>query len=160
MKSKTVAFDNEIIKQGNSYCVRIPKGALEYLEFELGDTVRVKLSKPKKENLPKDLLEIYKNTIKDLENFSYKEINDCFFSFNVETSVLKNLGDKEKERTTEAFEKTIELQKGKNFLKKFKIFKKSITKKNTEKIIRKLKKSKYSELAKSIEMQTKQSSLV
>jgi antitoxin component of MazEF toxin-antitoxin module len=158
MKDKTPVFDNEIVKQGNSYCVRIPKVALEYLGFELGDTVRVELSKPKKENLPKGLLEIYKNTIKELENFSYNELNDCFFSFSIEINALKKLGGKEKERMfhelTEAFEKTIELQKGKNFLKKYKIFKKSTTKKNTEKIVKKLKKSKYSELAKVIEMQT------
>ena|SRR3989344_617841 len=154
MKEKTTVFDNEIVKQGNSYCVRIPKGALGYLGFELGDTIRVTLSKPKKENLPKGLLEIYKNTIKELEDFSYKELNDCFFNFSVEIKALKNLGRNEKERTKEAFEKTIELQRGKNFLKKYQIFKKSTTKKNTEKIIKKLKKSKYSELAKAIEMQT------
>ncbi len=154
MKEKTIVFDNEIVKQGNSYCVRIPKGALGYLGFELGNTVRVKLSKPKKENLPKGLLEIYKDTIKELESFSYLELNDCFFSFSVEIKALRDLGKKEKERTIEAFEKTIELQKGKNFLKKYKIFKKSITKKNIEKIVKKLKKSKYSELAKVIEMQT------
>jgi len=155
VKDKTVVFDNEIVKQGNSCCVRIPKGALEYLEFELGDTIRVKLSRPKKENLPKGLLEIYKNTIKELKNFSYKELNDCFFSFNIEIKALKDLEKKEKERTTEAFEKTIELQKGKNFLKKYKIFKKSTTKKNTEQISKKLKKSKYFELVKAIEMQIK-----
>ena len=159
MKDKTAVFENEIVKQGNSYCVRIPRGTLEYLGFELGDTIKIKISKPKKENLPKGLLEIYKNTIKELENFSFKDLNDCFFNFSVEINALKKLGGKEKEKMfhelTEAFEKTIELQKGKNFLKKYKIFKKSTTTKNTEKIVKKLKKSKYSELAKVIEMQTK-----
>jgi len=153
MKEKTIVFDNEIVKQGNSYCVRIPKGALNYLGFELGDTVRIKLSKPKKENLPNGLLDIYKNTIKELKNFSYKELNDCFFVFSTEIKALTSLKNKEKERVIEAFEKTIELQKGKNFLTKYRIFKKSMTKKNVEKIVGKLKQSKYSELAKVLEFQ-------
>lgn len=153
MKEKIVVFDNEIVKQGNSYCVRIPKGALDYLGFELGDIVRVKLFKPKKENLPKGLLDIYRNTIKGLENFSYKELNDCFFISSTEIKALKNLNNREKERVVDAFRKTIELQNGKNFLIKYKIFKKSMTKENVKKIIKKLKQSKYSELAKIMDFQ-------
>ncbi|RME77410.1 AbrB/MazE/SpoVT family DNA-binding domain-containing protein [Candidatus Woesearchaeota archaeon] len=36
-----ICFANKVVKQGNSYCVRIPKGVLEYLNIEGGDIVKV-----------------------------------------------------------------------------------------------------------------------
>ena len=155
VKQKTVCFDNEIIKQGNSYCIRIPKGALEYMGFGLGDTITVVLSKPKEEKIPNGLLDIYRKNIKELKDFSNKELNLCFFNFSVESHAIKGLKNSEKDRVSKAFEKTLELYKGKNFLEKYQIFKKSITKKNMLRLVNIIKKSKYKELAKVIEIQLK-----
>jgi len=152
---KTVCFDNEIIKQGNSYCIRIPKGALGYMGFELGDTVAVTLSKPKEEKLPRGLLDIYRKNIKDLKDFSDKELNSCFFSFSIENHAIKDLKGTNKERVSKAFEKTLELQKGKNFQKKYQVFKKNITKTNMLKVIESIKKSKFKELSEVIDIQMK-----
>jgi len=150
---KIVNFNNEIIKQGNSYCIRIPKSIIEYMGFELGGTVKVTLSIPKEEKIPRGLLNIYKKIIRELRDFTDKELDMCFFSFTIENESIKGLNKSEKLRLSKAFEKIIELQKGNKFLKKYQIFKKSTTKKNMLKIIKEIKKSKYSELAKAIEMQ-------
>ena len=157
-KPKEVEFDNEIVKQGNSFCVRIPKSAITYMELDVGDAILVKikpLSALKEEKLPKSLLDIYRKTLKQLNDFSDKELNKCFFNLAVEQNAIRELKKPEAKRVSNAFEKTLEMEMGKKFLKKYQIFKKVNTKENTWRVMRAIKKSKYKEMAEAFEMQVK-----
>ena len=146
-KVKKICTQTEIIKQGNSHCVRISKFAMDYMGFELGDTVMITLAKPKKERIPKILLDVFKNSIKEIKSFSNKELNNCFFYLGAEKSAVDGLKKLEKEKVSKAFEKTIELSKGKNFLKKYKIFKKGMAQKSmVKKMAVEIKKTKNKKL--------------
>ncbi|UCD21224.1 MAG: hypothetical protein JSW08_01620 [archaeon] len=155
-KEKKVVFNNELIKQGNSYCVRVPKSSIDHLKLDLGDTVQISLSKPKMSKLPKSLLDIYRKTVRVLKDFSDKDLRNCFFNFDIEASSTKGLKKAERNRVVQAFEKTVELKNGKEFLKKYRTFKRNVNKGNSFKIINAIKKSKkFQELGKAIEEQLK-----
>jgi antitoxin component of MazEF toxin-antitoxin module len=154
MNKKTVDFTNEIVKQGNSYCIRIPKGTMEYMGFELGDIVHVSLSEFKEEKIPKNLLDIYRKNIKELKILTDKELNSCFFEFAIENESSRELSKRERENFSKAFDRSLGLSKNKSFLKKYKLFKKVLTKENALKIREDLKK--LEDFRECIEIQEKQ----
>lgn len=155
MKSTKIEFIKEVIKQGNSYCVRIPKIGMEFLGLELGDLVHLTIKKYEKPTIPRKLLAIYKDTIKELKHFTYKELKECFFFFNIENECSKSLKLSEKRHLRKAFEKLIQFQRNKSFLKKYRLFKKIVSNYNSEKLIKALEKTAYHELATAIKLQAK-----
>lgn len=154
-KEKHASFYNEVIKQGNSFCVRIPRSAMEYMGFEQGDIMDVVLKWPKEEKVPKTVLDIYRRNIKDIANFTDKDLKACLFVFAHSEMASDKLTEKEKQHVRTSFEKIIELEKGKEFVIKYRKFKANVTKENMLKVLEELKKCDIKELADMVKIEHK-----
>jgi antitoxin component of MazEF toxin-antitoxin module len=85
-------FANRLVKQGNSFCLRIPKNTCEAMNAKEGDWFSIKLQKANLE-LSQDKIDIYLDKalrVKELKNFSKEKLtvlititlNEQFFMLN------------------------------------------------------------------------------
>jgi len=112
---KPISFFKPLVKIGTSLHIRVPKNAIKYLEVEEGDVVNITIKTPEEEVVPKKFLLPYKKYIPEFKDYSLNDLNVCMFFFNIENA----LEDKDKIKD---FEKMIVKQKGKTFLKKYRVF--------------------------------------
>lgn len=141
-----ISFLKPLVKIGDSLCIRVPVNAIDYLELKNGDLVEVSLKIPEEEAMPKKLLLPYKKHLPELKDFSLSLINSCVFFAGLENT----LDDKKKAE----FEKTIEKQKGHEFLEKYRIFKNAMKNKKAMKKIVQESMSTSEDFKKSIEIST------
>ncbi len=89
MKNKETFF-NRVVKQGNSFCVRIPSKVYNKLNLEKGAVVGVELTNMKKEikNMYSDAVKVYRKVIK---GFSLEEVRDFLNYYAVEHTTGEKL---------------------------------------------------------------------
>jgi bifunctional DNA-binding transcriptional regulator/antitoxin component of YhaV-PrlF toxin-antitoxin module len=121
MSGKQINFLKPVVKIGDSYCIRIPKNVIDYLQVTEGDVLEIIARNPQEEKLPRKLLMPYKKHLPELKDYSLDLINSCLFIFGIENS----FEDKEKKKD---FENVIKEEKGEDFLMKYKLFKEAIIK--------------------------------
>ena len=139
-----ISFLKPLVKIGGSFCIRVPKNAVEYLKVGEGDVLDVTIKIPEEEVIPKKFLIPYKKHLPELKNFSLSLLNSCMFFFNIESA----LEDKEK---LAEFRETMVKEKGEKFVEKYEIFKKAMkNKKAMKKVVEESMKS--PEFKKSIEI--------
>ncbi len=144
METKNIYYSTKIIKQGNSACIRIPSGVLNYLDLDVGDVASISIKRPEIINLPKDLLDIYRKHMRSISKFTDKEMSLCFHYFQLEGNLLGNIDKNMSEKAKEIFERAIAVDKGNKFLKRYQAFKRvMINLKNQKKVIKAFEKTKY-----------------
>jgi len=119
MSNKEINFLKPLVKIGDSFCIRVPKNAVDYLKLTEGDVADILIKVPQEEKIPEKFLLPYKKHLPQLKDFSMGLLNSCMFFFNIENSL-------EEEKKIRDFEKTVVKEKGEGFLKKYKIFKEAI----------------------------------
>ncbi len=155
-KAEKVNFGNPVIKQGNSFSVRIPKMAVDALQLNQGERVKVSITRPKPSSLSNEqitnLIKEYRE-IKDFDKFgdeklmtflliTHKIINEKLAKEKDmredEKKLLQQLGDKLIDdykfsmeiwkKNAKEDEKKLLQQFGGNFVKDYKSFMKILEK--------------------------------
>ena len=123
-----IAFSNFVIKQGNSFSVRIPKMAIDVLNLKEGEKVKVILSKPKEYAFSdKQIKDIIKKCrkIKDFDAFGNEKL--MVFLIIANSIVNKRATQKSSEiKSEKELEKDLNKQFVEGFVKDYKYLMKKL----------------------------------
>jgi hypothetical protein len=129
-KTEKVAFSNFVIKQGNSFSVRIPKMAIDMLNLEEGEKVKVILSKSRGYLLSgEQITDVIKKCkkIRDFDKFSDEKL--MVFLLIANSIINKRATQKiDKIKSEKELEKDLIKQFGREFVKDYKLFMKILEK--------------------------------
>lgn len=119
-----VEFNTRVVKQGNSLCLRLPKEFTEQMEIYEGSFIKATIQKTDVYNLPEWMLKLYRKHLnKYISWLSDRELNLAIHMAGVKHWLIKDIkNEKKKREAEELYLKTVELERSKDIVEKFKKF--------------------------------------
>jgi len=111
-QEKTAVFYNKVIKQGNSLCVRIPEVIVHSLDIEVGNRIKVSLTKEVIDNPLKEIIDLIKKEL-NIKN-EFNEIIQFIDDKRLEKKI--NL---KKKTLSKSFKEILLVGKGKDYIKNY-----------------------------------------
>jgi len=129
-----IEFNTRVVKQGNSLCIRLPKEFAEQTEIYEGSYVKTTIQKTDIYNLPEWMLKLYRKHLnKYIRELSDRELNLIIHMAGVKHFLTKDIKNaKKKKEAEELYLKTVELERSKDLVEKFKKFEAMSKSKETE----------------------------